>query len=224
MLLSPPQLSSETVRSRSVSLLDQIRLWGKRFELVDKNVHRDPRLGSSRNEKRCVTTQTLRDDPHNGCEGDLVVMVVAWCHMWVCLLLVLVLVHRVFLPVLWFPSHHKNQHSTRIEDQHENQLRLLWLPLSYCNIFFSSSYYRFRTGTNLQLRLMPRVFKCKRHSSLFNDIPTPHMRPLLQASSSPIPRIGWHCHAIQQNSLGTETTSLSIQWIKSRNCKVTGDW
>ena len=50
-------------------------------------------------------------------------------------------------------------------------------------LFWPCSYSRSRTGTNLQLRLMRRVFKCKRHSSLFHDIP--HMKPLLQASSSP---------------------------------------
>ena len=50
------------------------------------------------------------------------------------------------------------------------------------------SYSRYWTGTSLQVRLMRgSLFKCKLHSSLFNDIP-PH-EPPLQASSSPIPRI-----------------------------------
>ena len=50
------------------------------------------------------------------------------------------------------------------------------------------SYSRYWTGTSFQVRLMRgSLFKCKLHSSLFNNIP-PH-EPPLQASSSPILRI-----------------------------------
>jgi len=50
------------------------------------------------------------------------------CHM-----LVLVLAPRVFLRFSGFPPSTKtntpNSNSTRIEDPHENQRRLMWLPL-----------------------------------------------------------------------------------------------
>ena len=72
--------------------------------------------------------------------------------------------------------------------------------LQYSNIYNSAcackctsvnrpfSYSRYWTGTSLEVRLMQgSLFKCKLHSSLFNDIP-PH-EPPLQASSSPIPKI-----------------------------------
>ena len=50
------------------------------------------------------------------------------------------------------------------------------------------SYSRYWTGTSLQVRLMRgSLFKCKLHSTLFNDIPPND--PPLHASSSPIPRI-----------------------------------
>ena len=50
------------------------------------------------------------------------------------------------------------------------------------------SYSRYRTGTSLQVRLMRgSLFKCKLHSTLFNDIP--RHEPPLHARSSPIPRI-----------------------------------
>jgi len=48
------------------------------------------------------------------------------------LLLILILALRVILWVLRFSSLHENtpnSNATRIEDPHENQLRLMWLPL-----------------------------------------------------------------------------------------------
>ena len=54
-------------------------------------------------------------------------------HIWVDFVLCSRFVLRVFLQVVQFSSLCKNQHSkfnsSRIEDRHENQLRLMWLAL-----------------------------------------------------------------------------------------------
>jgi len=59
----------------------------------------------------------------------------ARCHKWVEFVVGSCLVPRVFLWVLQFFSLYKNQHSKfqlyqDIKDPYENQLRLIWLPLS----------------------------------------------------------------------------------------------
>ena len=66
-------------------------------------------------------------------------LIAAWCHV-VVEFVVSSLAPTVFLLILLFSFLHKNQHlqisnSTRIENLHENQLRLVWLTL-WINIIF----------------------------------------------------------------------------------------